>query len=139
MVSQPTPAVALLSIHPRHASAIMRGEKRVEFRKRSFARPLGHVVIYATAPVQRIVGRFRVADCDVASPDQLWERYGSVGCIDRAFFNAYFGSRTAGVAITVGDTPVILDLPLAAVEQKVPPQSYAYLTPEASIAIGVPV
>lgn len=137
MAAHTDPAVALLSIHPRHAAAIMRGEKKVEFRKRPFGRQITHVVVYATAPVARIVGAFRVAGCDMASPDRLWARYGTVGGIDRAFFDAYYGTRTSGVAIRVDGDPVPLDLPLAATGQTCPPQSYAYLDQGVAESMGV--
>lgn len=131
------PAVALLSIHPRHAAAIMGGAKKVEFRKRPFGRPLSHVVVYATAPVRRIVGVFRVAECDVDAPERLWARYGHVGGVDRAFFDAYYGPRRTGVAIRVDGDPVPLDLPLTATGQRCPPQSHAYLTQEVASRLGV--
>ena len=137
MAAQRDPAVALLSLHPRHAAAIMRGEKKVEFRKRPFGRPITHVVVYATTPVGRVVGAFRVAGCDVATPDRLWARYGAVGGIDRTFFDAYYGPRTSGVAIRVEGEPVPLDLPLTATGQTCPPQSHAYLTPEVVDALGL--
>jgi len=135
MASNADPAVALLSIHPRHAAAIMRGEKKVEFRKRPFRRRLSHVVVYATAPVGRIVGVFRVADCDVDAPERLWARYGHVGGVDRTFFDAYYGPRTSGVAIRVDGDPVPLDLPLTATGQRCPPQSYAYLSQDVAATL----
>lgn len=137
MDAQPTSAVALLSIHPHYADAIMRGEKRVEFRKKAFARPVEHVVIYATAPVQRVVGAFRVGECDTAEPAELWHRYGGVGGIGQADFDGYYQGREAGVAITVVGSPQPLDLPLSAVGHERPPQSFAYITPDAAQRIGL--
>jgi predicted transcriptional regulator len=131
------PAVALLSIHPQYADAIMRGDKRVEFRKQPFARPVEHVVIYATAPVQRIVGTFRVAGCDVAEPAELWRRYGDVGGIERDDFEGYYGRRSSGVAIAIEGSPIPMDLPLDVVDQVRPPQGFAYLTTETASRIGL--
>lgn len=126
------PVVALLSIHPRYAEAILEGEKRVEFRKRRFARPVDRVVIYATAPVQRIVGTFAIEAIDVDVPSALWQRYGAVGGIDRGVFDAYYLDADEGMAIKVGEVaPVIAHLPLAALGNLCPPQSYQYLESEA--------
>lgn len=137
MATPSAPAVALLSIHPQYADAIMRGNKKVEFRKLPFARPVEHVVIYATAPVQRIVGTFRVARCDVAEPGELWRRYGDVGGIQRDDFDGYYGQRTSGVAIAIEGAPIPLDLPLDAVDQVRPPQSFTYLTMETASRVGL--
>lgn len=137
MATPSAPAVALLSIHPQYADAIMRGDKKVEFRKQPFARPVEHVVIYATAPVQRVVGTFRVAECDIAEPAELWRRYGDVGGIERDDFEGYYGQRSSGVAIAIEGAPIPLDLPLDAVDQVRPPQSFAYLTIETASRIGL--
>lgn len=128
-----TPAdtgLALLSIHPPYAQAIMAGTKRVEFRKQAFARPVSHIVIYETAPTGRIVGAVRVASFDIASPAELWERYGKVGAIDATDFDGYYDGRDVGVAIQLDGPPVPLDLPLSAVGQGRPPQNFTYLCPD---------
>ena len=55
-----TPAagrVAVMSIHPRYAEAILSGQKRVEFRKRRLAPDVTTVLVYATQPVGVLVGR----------------------------------------------------------------------------------
>lgn len=137
MATPSSSAVALLSIRPRYADAIMSGHKRVEFRKQPFARPVEHVVIYATAPVRRIVGTFRVAECDLAEPAELWRRYGDVGGIERADFERYYGQRSSGVAIAIEGSPTPLDLPLDALGHVRPPQSFVYLTGEMANRIGL--
>lgn len=135
-----TPAdrgVALLSIHPQYAQAIMAGTKSVEFRKQPFGRPVSHIVIYETAPTGRIVGAARVASCDVAPPAELWERYADVGAIGSAAFDGYYEGRALGVAIKLETPPMPLDLPLAALGQSRPPQSFTYLCSEALEQLGL--
>ena len=68
-------SIALLPIHPEFASESLSRAKRVEFRRRGFARDVSHVVIYATAPEMRIVGWFRVAGIEKASPSMVWDRH----------------------------------------------------------------
>ena len=51
LASQPDRRIALMSIRPQFAAAILDGSKRVEFRKRPLAADIGTVVIYATKPV----------------------------------------------------------------------------------------
>lgn len=132
MASSAHSEVALLSIHPYFAAAILRGQKTVEFRKRPFARPVERVVIYATAPVQRIVGTFDVEGIDVDDPRLLWARYATVGCIDKNAFDTYYASSATGAAIRIkGSCATSVRLPLAILGDVHPPQSYRYLEPDA--------
>ena len=124
-----SPIVALLSIKPIYANAILDGKKKVEFRKRAFKRPVSHVVIYATTPVQRIVGWFRTKALEQMSPSALWKRFATVGGISRDDFNTYYDGSNFGVAIHV-DQPRRLANPISIKRIKVSaaPQSYAYLS-----------
>lgn len=124
-----SPVVALLSIKPIYANAILDGRKKVEFRKRPFKRPVSHVVIYATTPVQRIVGWFQTKRLDQMSPSALWKRFAPVGAISKEAFNTYYDGSESGVAIHV-DKPRRLATPIAIGRIKVgtAPQSYAYLS-----------
>ncbi|KJL45764.1 50S ribosomal protein L22/unknown domain fusion protein [Microbacterium trichothecenolyticum] len=129
MGREPAERVALMAIHERYADAIMSGVKRVEFRKRRLADDIETVWVYATAPVSKVIGRFSVDDIVQGSPQDIWDRFGAVGVIERDdYFRYYDGSATA-VAIVVGEAerlpdPVGLDElePRPAV-----PQSFAYL------------
>jgi len=118
-----------LSIHPQHADAIMRGDKRVEFRRRPPAPDTSHVIVYATAPVCRIVGWFSVVSIEADEPRLLWDRFGSVGSISEGAFHAYYEDCQTGAAIRVGevetlDEPVRLDDLEPGLR---PPQSFRYL------------
>src|SRR5450756_1588152 len=46
---------ALLSIRPQYAAAILRGEKRYEFRRTVFSRHVDVVLVYVPSPVRRVV------------------------------------------------------------------------------------
>lgn len=121
-------AVVLMSIKPHWADAIMRGRKRVEFRRAGFSRPISHVVVYATSPVQRVIGYFEVAGVTKATPLALWNLFSAVGEIEFDAFWRYYAGAEDGVAIGVGDVfqlsePLELD---AVVPAAVPPQSYIY-------------
>lgn len=123
-----SPVVALLSIKPVYVREILAGRKKVEFRKRSFKRAVTHVVIYATAPVQRVVGWFRTRHFEQMSPAALWKKFSSVGGISQAAFDDYFGSASAGVAIHVSKPQRLLrPIPLSKIHASTPPQSYSYL------------
>lgn len=124
-----TGRVALLAIHPEYAGAILRGHKTVEFRKRPLAADVTTVVLYATAPVSRIVGKFRVADIVLATPARLWRRHHDTGAIAQEAFDRYYCDTEAGAAILVQDaTSYGREVALAELTPSPAiPQSFTYL------------
>ena len=120
--------VALLPIKPAYANAIIEGRKRVEFRKTRFRRRVTHVAIYASTPVQRIIGVFRISDIENGTPDDLWRRHHSHGAISSAAFDGYYSGVETGVAIGIADV-VRLTFPVGLDVLRVKaPQSFRYLT-----------
>lgn len=123
--------VALLSLHPRFASAILAGEKTVELRRSAFADDVSHVVVYCTAPVQRVVGWFAVAGIDRDRPAALWRRHRDATGVTAGEFKEYFRGTDEGAAIKVGDVTVLTrPAPLDEIGPISPPQSYSYLKPD---------
>lgn len=129
MVGRTVGRVALFSIHPNFARAILDGSKQVEFRRQGLPTDVTHVVIYATSPIQQVIGMFEVAGVDKLSPRKAWKQYGSVGCIEKTAFDRYYGDVDHAFVIRVRNaatfpTPFLLsDLD----ENLRPPQSYMYL------------
>lgn len=121
--------IALLSIKPRFAAAILSGDKKVEFRRQPFARDIQFVLIYASSPVQRLVGYFSVAAVERDTPSRLWSRYSSMSGLSKTEFDAYTDGVARAVAIRVGvvrafETPLSLGAVEAALR---PPQSFCYV------------
>ena len=57
----------LLSIKPEFVEKIFAGTKKYEFRKSLFKKSgVKYVVIYASAPIKRVVGEFEIDDTEVA-------------------------------------------------------------------------
>jgi predicted transcriptional regulator len=132
MVAQPSPTVALLPIQPRYANAILRGEKRVEFRRRRFGREVEYVVVYASSPIRRIVGYFQVSSISEGCPRAIWEDFNHVGGIGQEDFVRYYKGAERAVAIGIERVcvlrrPLTLDMLGASLKA---PQSYLYLTPD---------
>ena len=92
-----------MAIHPRFAHAILSGEKTVEFRKRRLAEDVDTVLIYESAPTQRIVGRFTIAQTVEGTPRTLWRDFGSVGGIPRVDFFTYYAGHNRAVGFVVAD------------------------------------
>ncbi len=107
----------------------MSGKKQVEFRKVKFADNVTHVVVYATAPIKKILGYFEVKSVDKDAVSRLWSRYASTGGISRSDFVRYFGDARKGVAIGIGETFVCSKpMNLSSVSKSSsPPQNFIYL------------
>jgi len=131
--------VALLSIRPGYARAIVNGSKRVEFRRVAFTGSVQTVVIYATKPSARVVAYFDVKGIEEAPPPTLWRMFHSVGGISREKFLEYFVGTSIGHAIKIGDATELPEpLPLDHLGLDiVPPQSFRYL-PEESFRQLIP-
>jgi len=93
--------VIFLSIRPRFARAIMAGDKRVEFRRSSIRRRPFYAVVYATSPVRRVLGYFKVAYLVQDSPSLLWQKFGPQGGLNYNEFSQYYRGARQGTAIGV--------------------------------------
>ena len=119
---------ALLSIRPHFSEAILCGKKRFEFRRCTFARSVDIAMIYATAPVQRVVGEFNVLGVITAPLHTLWHRTSRFAGIDERLFYSYFSGLKEGHAIQIGDVRTY-DYPFCPVQTFGirPPQSFLYV------------
>jgi len=117
-----------LSIRPEFVAAILRGEKRYEFRRRIFKRRIDVVVVYATMPVRRVVAEFTVTSVICDSPHALWRLTRKVAGIERQRFFDYFQGKKLGYAIEIGRVRQYRSpfWPVAQLGLR-PPQSFVYL------------
>jgi predicted transcriptional regulator len=122
-------AVALLSVKPEYVERIVAGSKRVEFRRTGFARPVSHVVLYATMPVGRLMAVCEVSAIHRGPPASLWRTFGTVGGIGADRYWAYYRGTTHAVAIGIQRVRRLArELSLQEVGiHGPPPQSYRYL------------
>ena len=104
MAGKSSGRIALMAIHPNFAEAILDGTKTVEFRKRAPASDIRTVLIYATSPVQAIVGSFEIGQIITSDPGSVWDAFGDAGVIGALDFDSYYKGSSAAVAITVGAT-----------------------------------
>lgn len=124
--------VALMSIHPRYAHAILDGRKTVEFRKRPLADDVTHVVIYSTVPDRAVIGYFTVDGQETRTPESLWDEYCDQGVIGEGDFFNYYAGRERATGIRVGTATRLRRALSLADDLGVPhpPQSYQYLPDE---------
>lgn len=119
----------LLSIKPEYAFKIFDGSKKFEFRKVIFKNPnIKTVVVYASSPVQQVIGEFEIEDILSFNPEAIWKMTKKHSGITEDFFYEYFADRDIAHAIKIKKTKKYRK-PLSIKDDFniVPPQSYVYL------------
>lgn len=121
----------VLSIKPRYVELILAGTKTVEFRRAWAAEKVDFIAIYASAPIQKIVGIAKVSDVITAKPTLLWE-YSKKrgGGLTKSELSAYMEGKLKGFAILIESVSKFhhgVD-PSLAIENFSPPQSFRYMT-----------
>lgn len=119
----------LLSIKPEFAEKIFNGSKRFEFRRMLFKnREVSKVVVYASAPISKVIGEFEVDGIIQKGLDDLWEETKDFSGITKDYFDKYFTGKEKGFAISVRN-PSRYTEPINLKEEfgMVPPQSFAYM------------
>ena len=82
---------------------ILDGSKRYEYRKSIPQRcDIQKVYIYATKPIQAIIGEFTLDGIIADAPQKVWAATARHGGITEAFFNDYFRGRNKAYALKVG-------------------------------------
>lgn len=118
----------LLSIKPEYVDKIVAGTKKYEFRKFLCHEGIDTIVIYATAPVKKVVGEIALLDIIEGDVEHVWRKTRDFGGILEKDYKAYYEGRKVAIAyqlgeVTLYDEPMELkDLGLDYV-----PQSFAYI------------
>ena len=85
-------------------------------------------MIYATAPIMKVLGEVEVKEIIEDTSRTVWEKTKTAAGIDLSFFNRYFEGRETVVAYALGDVTVFSKpKKLSDYNLKVAPQSYAYV------------
>jgi len=120
----------LLSIKPEFVEKIFNGTKRVEFRRNIFrSDKISSIVVYASSPVQKIIGEFEIDEIMTGSPEHLWCETSKDAGISKLYFDQYFADKCTGYAIRIKSVkkyrhPLCLKLDFNISH---PPQSFQYL------------
>lgn len=120
----------LMSIKPVYAELIKSGEKTVELRRVLPKIKDGDViVVYETAPIQRITMTCTVKGILSCEPCELWRDAGHQACVDYESFEEYFQGKDLANGLQL-DNIKTLSKPLKLSEvigTRRAPQSYCYL------------
>lgn len=119
----------LLSIKPEHANKIFDGTKKFEFRKALFKnRNITTVIVYASSPVQQVIGEFEIDDIFSLELEKLWRKTKRFSGISKEFFLSYFANKNIGHAIKIKNVKKY-EIPLCIQRDfnAIPPQSFMYV------------
>lgn len=119
----------LLSIKPEFANKIFDGSKKFEFRRSIFKNnKVKTVVVYASAPVSKVIGEFEIEQVHKMELNKLWNETKKSSGISKDFYDLYFTGKEEGFAIQVKN-PRLYNKAKNLKEEygMVPPQSFAYL------------
>jgi len=122
----------LLSIKPEFAFKIFDGTKKFEFRKSIFKnKDVKTVVVYASSPVQQVIGEFEIEKILNLELDVLWNLTQDFSGISEDFFYEYFADKELGYAIKIKKAKKYSKPKNLREEFNLfPPQSFAYLPNE---------
>ncbi|WP_314059203.1 ASCH domain-containing protein [Empedobacter brevis] len=94
----------ILSIKPKYAHKILEGKKTYELRKNIFKNSeIKTVLIYASAPISKIIGEFQIDNIVHLELEELWNTVKEKAEVDRDFFDEYFETKAKGYAISIKD------------------------------------
>jgi predicted transcriptional regulator len=119
----------LLSIKPQYAELIFTGKKKFEFRRTIFKnRNVKTIIVYASSPVQKVIGEFQIDSVLQSDLKSLWKVTKEFAGIDKDLFYEYFNNKQDGFAIKIAKTRRYRK-PLCIKEdfKLFPPQSFLYL------------
>lgn len=120
----------LLSIKPEFVKDIFEGEKLFEYRRSIFKRAdISKVVVYATMPIGKIVGEFRIERIIEDSPQEIWRKTSKVSGLSKKRFDKYYEGKKTGFALQITE-PRLYEKPIDPRiynETFVPPQSFRYI------------
>lgn len=118
----------LLSIKPEFAFKILDGSKQYEYRRVIFKNTdVNMVLVYASDPIQKVIGEFEIDGILHDDVQVLWEKTESHAGISKKRFLQYFRNKTKGYAIKVREAkkyehPILLSV----LKLTWAPQSFMY-------------
>ena len=91
----------ILSIKPEYVEKIFSGEKKYEYRKIIFKQKVDTAYIYASSPIRKIVGEFRIERIICDAPETIWRQTKEQSGVSKIFFEKYYKGRSKGVALKI--------------------------------------
>jgi len=107
------PKNVIISIKPEYALKIISGEKTIELRRKFPTEDVegGIALIYATSPIQQIIGYTIITKVKRLSIHRLWKTCSKRACVSKEFFHSYFDGLDQGFALEMSE-PIKLKQPI---------------------------
>jgi len=120
----------VLSIKPEFAFKIFDGTKKFEFRRSIFKNGnIKSVIVYASSPVQQVIGEFEIDEVLNYDLPTLWDMTQEFSGISEKFYYDYFTNKEQGFAIKIKNTKKYINPKCLREDFNLsPPQSFAYWT-----------
>lgn len=80
---------------------IFSGEKRYEYRKILFKQKVETVYIYASRPISKIVGEFKIDEILCDTPEKIWKTTKYQAGVSKKFFEKYYKGKDKAVALKI--------------------------------------
>ena len=128
----PSGRAVLLSIKPKYADLILAGSKRVELRRSWPSNDIGIMIVYSSAPTQRLVGAAFIDRVEECQFERLWEiaKTNGGGVTEDELRDYLIGKSTAfGIMISHVKVAEVQVDPKELFPNFTPPQSFLYLSP----------
>lgn len=129
---RPAGRAVLLSIKPKYADLILAGTKTVELRRSWPSNDVGVMVIYSSAPVQRLTGIALIEEIRECDPGTLWEvAQAHGGGVSEEELKEYIGKKSIAYGVMLGrvEAAEVLVDPKDLFPSFTPPQGFLYLSP----------
>jgi len=92
----------LLSIKPQFANLILDGDKKFEFRRAIFkSKSVKKVIIYASSPVQKVIGEFELDGIISEEKEKLWKTTSKYSGIKKEYYDEYFSGKDIAHALKI--------------------------------------
>lgn len=119
----------LLSIKPEFASKVFDGTKKYEYRRTIFKNEdVQTVLVYASSPIQKVIGEFEIDYILSDDLDKLWKKTKKYAGISMDYFFNYFYAKQQGHAIKIKEAKLYKRPKCIKQDFKLsPPQSFVYI------------
>ena len=108
---------------------IISGEKQYEYRKILFKQKVDTVYIYASRPISKIVGEFKINEILCDTPENIWKETRRQSGVTRKSFDKYYKGREKAVALKIKECKEYKDAinPESLLPNFNVPQSFIYI------------
>ena len=119
-----------MPIKSKYANQILDGTKKFEYRKSKIRKNNVHsIIIYATAPVKKVIGEVEILDIIEDTPENIWNQTHEHSGIAKEDYDKYFKEKDTAVAYALGKVKrYSKEKSLAKFDICYYPQSYVYVS-----------